>query len=159
TVDTFKRLKSFYWPYKKYLFRSLFFLLFVTGITVVYPMVLQITLDDVVLKDKYSLIPILSIVFIVLMFIKGISTYLHQYLGDLFGIIAVYKLREALYSKLQRLSFKYYDNAKTGDLMSRLTADVDMFRFFLSVGFAESVRVTLLILFSLAVMFFYSFPF
>src|SRR5699024_12626550 len=89
-------------------------------------MVLQITLDDVVLKDKYSLIPILSIVFIVLMFIKGISTYLHQYLGDLFGIIAVYKLREALYDKLQKLSFKYYDNAKTGDLMSRLTADVDM---------------------------------
>src|SRR5699024_9582709 len=84
--------------------------------------------------------------------------FLHQYLEDLFDIISVYKLREALYDKLQKLSFKYYDNAKTGDLMSRLTADVDMFRFFLSVGFAEVLRITLLILFSLGVMFFYSIP-
>src|SRR5699024_7724629 len=90
--------------------------------------------------------------------IKGVSIFFHQYLGDVFGIIAVYNLREALYDKLQKLSFKYYDNAKTGDLMSRLTADVDMFRFFLSVGFAEVVRITLLIVFSLGVMFYYSIP-
>jgi len=59
-MDTFKRLKQYYWPYKKYFFISLFFLLFVTGITVVYPMVLQLTIDEVVLKNKYSLIPAIS---------------------------------------------------------------------------------------------------
>ncbi|WP_217585737.1 ABC transporter ATP-binding protein [Lentibacillus saliphilus] len=157
-MDTFKKLKQFYWPYKRFFFLSLFFLLFVTAITVVYPIIIQLTIDEVVLRDRYPLIPYIALVFLVLMIIKGIATYFHQYLGDLFGIKSVYTLRESLYEKLQILSFKYYDNAKTGDLMSRLTADVDGFRFFLSLGFAELIRVTTLILFSLGVMFYYSVP-
>ncbi|GAB3808816.1 ABC transporter ATP-binding protein [Virgibacillus kimchii] len=157
-METFKKLKEFYWPYKKYFFLSLFFLLFVTVITVVYPIVLQQTIDNVVLADQYALIPYISIIFFVLMLIKGIATYYHQYLGDLFGITAVYKLREALYNKLQVLAFKYYDNARTGDIMSRLTQDVEGFRFFLSLGFAELLRIVLLILISLSVMFYYSIP-
>lgn len=157
-MDTFKRLKQYYWPYKKYFFISLLFLFFITGITVVYPIVLQLTIDEVILKDKFSLIPYISIAFFFLMFIKALSAFFHQYLGDLFGITVVYDLRDALYKKLQVLSFRYYDNAKTGDLMSRLTADVEGFRFFLSVGFAELIRIVLLILFSLTVMLYYSIP-
>src|SRR5699024_10601455 len=129
-----------------------------TSITVVYPIVLQITIDDVVLKDRFDLIPWIALVFFGLMGIKGIATFIHQYLGDLFGVTAVYKVRESLYEKLQTLSFTYYDNSKTGDIMSRLTEDVERFRMFLSLGFAELVRILLLIGFSLAVMFYYSVP-
>jgi len=158
TLNTFKRLKEFYWPYKRQFLWSLFFLFFVTIITVVYPIILQLTIDEVVLQDRYELIPWISIVFLGLMAIKGISTFSFQYLGDLFGMTSVYKLREALYGKLQALAFKYYDNAKTGDIMSRLTADVEGFRFFLSVGCAELIRVILLISISLGIMFYYSIP-
>src|SRR5690625_7091818 len=42
--------------------------------------------------------------------------------------------------------------------MSRLTADVDGFRFFLSFGFAELIRIFLLIFFSFSVMLYYSIP-
>lgn len=157
-METFKKLKGFYWPYRKYFFWSLFALVFVTGITVVYPIVLQITIDEVIRAEKYQLVPYLAFGFIGIMMLKGIATYFNQYLGDLFGITAVYKVRNALYEKLQRLSFSYYDNAKTGDLMSRLTADVEGIRFFLSFGFAELLRFTLLIVFSLIVMFSYSVP-
>ncbi|WP_173916625.1 ABC transporter ATP-binding protein [Halobacillus sp. Marseille-Q1614] len=157
-MDVFKRLKSFYWPFKSYFFWSLFALLFVTGITVTYPVVLKITIDDVIGQERYNLIPYISAVFIILMIIKGIATYFHQYLGEFFGIKSVYTLRDELYKKLQRLPFKYYDNAKTGDIMSRLTADVEGFRFFLAMGFSELIRITLLIVISLSVMFYYSIP-
>jgi ATP-binding cassette, subfamily B, multidrug efflux pump len=157
-LDTFRKLQQFYWPYKRYLIWSLFFLLIVTAVSVVYPMILQITIDDVILAGKYKLVPYLSIGFIAIMAIKGISTYIHQYLGELFGIRAVYEMRDALYKKLQKLSFHYYDNAKTGDIMSRLTSDVEGFRFFLSSGFALFIRVILQIVVSLGVMFYYSVP-
>ncbi|TGB05087.1 ABC transporter ATP-binding protein [Halobacillus salinus] len=157
-MDTFKKLKQFYWPYRKYFFWSLFSLLFVTAISLVYPIVLKITIDDVILAEQYNLIPYICIAFIALMIIKGIATYFHQYLGENFGIRSVYTLRDELYKKLQRLPFKYYDNAKTGDLMSRLTADVEGFRFFLAMGFSELVRITLLIVLSLGAMFYYSVP-
>ncbi|MFG6149075.1 ABC transporter ATP-binding protein [Halobacillus sp. A5] len=157
-MDIFKKLKPFYWPYRSFFFWSVFSLLFVTGITVVYPMVLQITIDDVVMEERYNLIPYICIVFVILMVFKGVATYFHQYLGEYFGIKSVYVLRDELYKKLQRLPFKYYDNAKTGDIMSRLTADVEGFRFFLAMGFSELIRITLLIVISLSVMFYYSIP-
>src|SRR5699024_4290865 len=50
------------------------------------------------------------------------------------------------------------DNSKTGDIMSRLTEDVERFRMFLSLGITELVRILFLIVFSLAVMFYYSVP-
>jgi ATP-binding cassette, subfamily B, multidrug efflux pump len=157
-LEIFKKLKEYYWPYKNYFIWSMVFLLAVTGITVVYPMILQLTIDEVVLGGKYEWIPYLAFGFIGIMFVKGIATYIHQYTGDLFGITSVYKLRNSLYEKLQYLPFKYYDNAKTGDIMSRLTADVEGFRFFLSFGFSELIRFILLIGISFSVMFYYSVP-
>ncbi|GAA4071265.1 ABC transporter ATP-binding protein [Amphibacillus indicireducens] len=157
-METFKKLKQFYWPYKKYFIASLFFVLIVTGITVVYPMVLQLTIDEVIMAENYDLIPVLSVGFILLMAIKGITNFLQQYLGDLFGIKSVYLLRDSLYKKLQHLSFTYYDNARTGDTMSRLTMDVEGFKFFLAAGLKELVRVVFLIGTSLIVMFYYSIP-
>ncbi|WP_080874892.1 ABC transporter ATP-binding protein [Oceanobacillus timonensis] len=157
-MNIFKKLKRFYWPYKKYFIWSVFSMLIVTVITVVYPIILQITIDEVVAEQRYGLIPYICGAFLGLMMVKGISTFFFQYLGDLFGMTSVYKLRESLYDKLQSLAFKYYDNAKTGDLMSRLTADVEGFRFFLSVGFAELIRVVSLMLISISVMLYYSIP-
>ncbi|MBM7572218.1 ABC transporter ATP-binding protein [Aquibacillus albus] len=157
-METFKKLKQYYWPFKKYFFYSLFFVLLVTGITVLYPIILQLTIDEVVLKSQYFLIPYLSVGFILIMIVKGIANFLQQYLGDLFGVKSVYTLRDGLYKKLQRLSFTYYDNARTGDLMSRLTMDVEGFKFFLAAGCKELVKVSLLIIVSLSVMFYYSVP-
>lgn len=155
-METFKKLKEFYWPYKKYFLWSILFMLLITGITVVYPIILQITIDEVVLGGKYEWIPYLALGFIGIMIIKGAGTYIHQYTGELFGITSVYKLRNALYGKLQYLPFHYYDNAKTGDLMSRLTSDVEGFRFFLSFGFSELLRLIVLIATTFGVMFYYS---
>ncbi|KJD52912.1 multidrug ABC transporter ATP-binding protein, partial [Bacillus amyloliquefaciens] len=129
-----------------------------TAITVVYPIILQMTIDEVILGGRYGLVIWISLGFIAVMAAKGAATFFHQYLGDMFGIRSVYRLRKELYSKLQRLPFKYYDSAKTGDLMSRLTADVEGIRFFLSFGFAEAIRFILLVTFSLSVMFSYSVP-
>lgn len=155
-METFKKLKEYYWPFKNYFIWSILFMLVVTAITVVYPMILQLTIDEAVIGGRYELIPLLAAGFVGSMVVKGVCTYIYQYTGDLFGIHSVYKLRNSLYEKLQFLSFRYYDNAKTGDLMSRLTADVEGFRFFLSFGFSELIRFVLLIGISFSVMFYYS---
>ena len=155
-METFKKLKRFYWPYRKYFYISVIFMLLLTFITVVYPIILQLTIDEVIINQQFNWIPYLSIGFILIMVVKGVATFIHQYTGDLFGITSVYKLRNSLYEKLQFLPFRYYDNAKTGDLMSRLTADVEGFRFFLSFGIAEFIRFLLLITISVSVMFYYS---
>lgn len=157
-MSTFAKLKQFYWPYKKYFLGSILFLFFVTAITVVYPIILKITIDDVIISGNYNLVPYVALGFVLLMAIKGVATYFHQFFGDLFGIKTVYELRNELYKKLQYLPFRFYDNAKTGDLMSRLTADVEGFRFFLSFGFAQLINLVLIVSFSLGIMLYFSIP-
>ncbi|WP_069366687.1 ABC transporter ATP-binding protein [Salisediminibacterium beveridgei] len=155
-MNTFKRLKMFYMPYKRYFFLSILFLLLTTAFTVVYPVILQFTIDVVIGEQNFGLVPFVAIGFFLITLLKSITVYFHQYLGDLFGINAVYELRNALYKKLQYLPFRYYDNARTGDLMSRLTADVEGFRFFLSFGFAQLINIVMLISLSMGIMFYYS---
>lgn len=157
-MNTFAKLKQFYWPYKNYFIGSIFFLFFVTAITVSYPIILKITIDNVIIAGNFHLVPYVSFGFILLMVIKGTATYFHQFFGDLFGIRTVYELRNELYKKLQYLPFRYYDNAKTGDLMSRLTADVEGFRFFLSFGFAQLINLVLIVSFSFGIMLYFSIP-
>lgn len=154
----YKKLGQYYWPFKKYFITSMVFLLIVTAMTVIYPIILQQTIDKVIIEGQYSLIVPLTLIFLGVMVVKSIATFIQQYTGDLFGIKSVYTMRNALYEKLQFLPFRYYDNAKTGDLMSRLTADVESFRFFLSFGFAEVVRFVLLLSVTFGVMFYYSVP-
>ncbi|WP_100404390.1 ABC transporter ATP-binding protein [Bacillus solitudinis] len=157
-MDTFKRLKEYYWPFKSYFIWSLLALIVVTGMTVMYPVILQYTIDHAIDAGNYEIIPYLVLVLFIVMGVKSLAAYIHQYLGDLFGITAVHRLRNMLYKKLQFLPFRYYDNAKTGDLMSRLTADVEAFRFFLSFGCAQLLNIVMLVGLSMAVMFYYSVP-
>ena len=157
-METFKKLTKYYWPYKRYFFISMFFLLFVTAITVVYPIILQLTIDEVVLKGQYTWIPPLTFAFVGIMIIKGVATFIQQYTGELFGIKAVYRMRNALYEKLQYLPFRYYDNAKTGDLMSTFNCRCRVISFFLSFGFSELFRFILMLGVCFSVMFYYSVP-
>ncbi|MFZ4450855.1 ABC transporter ATP-binding protein [Salibacterium aidingense] len=155
-MNTFQRLKDFYWPDKRLFVISICFLLIMTSLTMAYPIVLQYAIDEVVIASNWELLPYLAVGFVLITVLKAIATYLHQYCGDMFGIRSVYRLRSRLYEKLQFLPFRFYDNAKTGDLMSRLTADVEAFRFFLSFGFAQVINLVLLVSFSFGVMMFYS---
>ena len=157
-METLRKLKDFYWPYKRYFFISLLFLIVATAITVIYPVLLKITIDEVALNKNYNLVSYLALGFVAMMGVKGLATFIQQYYGDVFGVSAVYKLRNSLYEKLQYLPFRYYDNAKTGDLMSRLTADVEGFRFFLSYGFSELLRFVLMVSLCFGVMMYYSIP-
>ncbi|HET7581078.1 MAG TPA: ABC transporter ATP-binding protein [Bacillales bacterium] len=155
-METFKRLKDFFWPYKRYFFGSMFFLVFVVAITVVYPIVLQLAIDRGIKQQHYGIIPYLALGFVAIMIIKGITAFFQQYWGNMFAISTIYELRQGLYKKLQFLPFRYYDNAHTGDLMSRMTADVMAFGHFLAFGFSMILRFILIIGFSLIIMFYYS---
>ncbi|HET7657206.1 MAG TPA: ABC transporter ATP-binding protein, partial [Bacillales bacterium] len=155
-LETFRKLQDFYWPYKRYFIGSMIFLILVTSVTVLYPIVLQLAIDQGIKGGHYNWIPYLAFGFVAIMAFKGISAYLQQYWVNLFSIYAIYELRQGLYKKLQFLPFRFYDNAHTGDLMSRLTADVMAFGNFLSFGFSQMLRFILIVGFSLVIMFYYS---
>ncbi|WP_127585724.1 ABC transporter ATP-binding protein [Paenibacillus koleovorans] len=151
-MNVLKQLKEFYWHEKKWLFASIFFLMCSTALGLVYPNLLRFLIDDVIRAENYSLVPYIALSVIGVIAVKASFQFLHGFTGGRLGNTVAYNLRNALYSKLQYLAFQYYDRAKTGDLMSRLTADLEAIRQFIGFGFAQVLNVFLMLGFGTIMM-------
>ncbi len=66
--------------------------------------------------------------------LRGIFAYCQSYLSEYLSQHVAYDLRNDLYNRIQSLSFSFHDKAQTGQLMSRVTADVETSRQFLSTS-------------------------
>src|SRR5690606_38721122 len=62
------------------------------------------------------------------------------------------RLRSECYNKLQKLPNSYYDTAKTGDLMSRMTSDLDAIRNFIGFDLAQFINMGIMFVFGAAMM-------
>jgi ATP-binding cassette subfamily B protein len=152
-MNVLKQLKEYYWQEKRLLFASIFCLMCSTALGLVYPNLLRYLIDDVIRAENYSLVPYIALSVIGVIAVKAGFQFLHGFTGGRLGNTLAYNLRNALYKKLQYLSFQYYDRAKTGDLMSRLTADLEAIRQFIGFGFAQVLNVFLMFGFGSAMMF------
>ncbi len=66
--------------------------------------------------------------------IKGVLMLFRRWLAGRLSLAVEYDLRNAMYAHLQRLSFGFFDTHQTGQLMSRVTVDLQSVRFFLGYG-------------------------
>ncbi|GAB2718386.1 ABC transporter ATP-binding protein [Paenibacillus thermoaerophilus] len=153
-MQVLRSLKEYYWSHRMLLFGSLAFLLMATMLGLVYPQLLRILIDDVIKGEKFELVPKLALTAVGVIAVKASCQYIHGLMGSRLGNRVAYNLRNALYEKLQYLSFQYYDKAKTGDLMSRLTGDLDGLRNFVAFGFSQLCNMILMLIAGAAVMFY-----
>lgn len=151
-MEVFRQLKQFYWSEKRLLFGSIITLMIATALGLVYPNMLRILIDDVIKEEKFDWVPYLALTVVGVIIIKGSMQFMHGFFGGRLGNRVAYNIRNACYQKLQYLSFPYYDTAKTGDLMSRLTADLEAIRNFVGFGFAQILNMFLMVVFGAAVM-------
>lgn len=136
-MRVFARLKPYYWPYRRTLYLSVAGMGALTGIGILRPFLLALLIDRVIEGHQYGLLLPLSLAVIAIALLRGVFNYVRQYCGELFGQKVIYDVRNSLYQQLQYVSFKFYDRESTGDLMARLTGDVDAFRMFLSEGVTD----------------------
>jgi len=151
-LDVLRQLKAFYWPERKFLIASILFLMCATALGLIYPNLLRYLIDDVIGPEKFELVPMLALLVVGVIATKALNQFLHGFFGGRLGNRVAYRLRNASYEKLQSLSYQYYDKAKTGDLMSRLTADLEAIRNFIGFGFAQILNMVLMIVFGGAMM-------
>jgi ATP-binding cassette subfamily B protein len=170
TLDVFKQLKRYYWPHRWIWVGCISSMVVITVIQGYSPKVLGMLIDRAIVPGNWSLVLPLAGLVLGLAAVRSAILFLQNYLAEQFGIRSVYALRDHLYATLQRLPFAFYDSARTGDLMNRVTADVEAIRHFLSwgplgilglittvgtgvaIGFTISVRLTLVTLLSSPVL-------
>ena len=76
---------------------------------------------------------------------SGIVSFVYFYYAQWLGHRIAYSLRKDFFEAIQRLPFSFHDKSQTGDLMSRVTSDIQEARFFAGPRFAELVAILLTI--------------
>src|SRR5437867_3127740 len=75
--------------------------------------------------DKLSILNFAVLAVITIAIFAAISSYFEKYLTTSVGQWVMHDLRRVLYWHIQRLSLSYHDHKRTGDLISRVTSDID----------------------------------
>jgi ABC-type multidrug transport system fused ATPase/permease subunit len=77
--------------------------------------------------------------------LRGLAEYGQTFLSQTVSQKTSYDIRNAIYERLQRLSFAYHDQAQTGQLMSRATVDVEAIRMFFSMGILGIAQLVIML--------------
>ncbi|AIQ63333.1 multidrug ABC transporter ATP-binding protein [Paenibacillus stellifer] len=152
-MEVLRQLRGFYRERLHFLYLSIICLAAATGVGLITPNLLRKLIDEVIVPMKFDQVPTLALTVLGVVFVKACLQFGHGFFGGRLGNFLAYRLRNACYEKLQYLSFHYYDTAKTGDLMSRLTGDLEAIRLFIGFGFAQLLNVFFMVLFGSIVMF------
>ncbi|MFD2304974.1 ABC transporter ATP-binding protein [Enterococcus termitis] len=119
-----KRFFSYYRPYK-HLFILDFSCAVLAGLLeLAFPVVVNQVIDKIMPKGNFRLIGLACVGLLLFYILNTFLQYIVVFFGHKLGVNIETDMRRELYSHLQTQPFEYYDNQKTGKLMSRLTTDL-----------------------------------
>ncbi|TJX13874.1 ABC transporter ATP-binding protein [Tissierella creatinini] len=119
-----KRFISYYEPHKKLFFLDMFFAFLMSTLDLIFPIFSRYMINDIIPNGRMDILVIMTIIIMVLFIIRYISNYIVSYWGHMVGVFIERDMRKDIFSHLQTLSLSYYDNTKTGHIMSRIVNDL-----------------------------------
>lgn len=122
-----KELKSFikyYKPHTKLLIFTLICAILLASLDLIFPKIIQIVIDEIIPKKDLITFYRISIGLIFMYLLRFVVSYCQLYYGNILGIKIETRMRKELFTHIQKLSFSYFDNNKTGIIMSKLVNDL-----------------------------------
>jgi ATP-binding cassette, subfamily B, multidrug efflux pump len=109
-------------------------LLLASAASLTAPQLIRIAIDGGVAPRRLNVILLAVGGLVVAAMLRGLFTFLQGYLAERASQGVAYDLRNDLFAKIERLGFAYYDRIETGQLVTRLTSDVEQIRTFAGSG-------------------------
>jgi len=138
-VRALKRLFGYLGPYWKTLTVICILLIFQTGLSLLPPLFQREIVDQVIGGRDLSRLGIMVVAMIGVYALLGLLEFGDQYLRHSLGERFLFDLRVRIYDYLQRLSLSFFERTSTGELMSRVTNDVNALEQFITHGVVLTV--------------------
>ncbi len=103
--------------------------------------------------EKIAILKFAALAVLVIAAIGAVCSYTEKFITTNLGQWVMHDLRHQLYSHIQRLSLGFHDRKQTGDLISRLTSDIDAIQNFIASGLLGALMNSLTLVGMIAVMF------
>ncbi|PGZ88183.1 ABC transporter ATP-binding protein [Bacillus sp. AFS029533] len=139
-MGSIKRYLKFVKPYRFHIFITIAVGIVKFGIPLILPFLLKYVVDNIInsslpIATKSShLIYIMLIAFGIFVIVRPPIEYFRQYYAQYIGSRILFDIRDHLFKHLQKLSLRYYANAKTGEVISRVINDVESTKDFVITG-------------------------
>jgi ABC-type multidrug transport system fused ATPase/permease subunit len=133
-MKTVLRITGFVQRYWFMLLLAFLCIIIGTGFSIIVPIMLGNGINTVISMGQRSAVIIAAVVIVVASAMRGFAGYGQRFFAEVVAQKATYNIRNALYARLQQLSFSFHDRNQTGQLMSRATVDVEAIRMFFSMG-------------------------
>lgn len=123
-MKNYLRLLNYIKPYTKTIITAVFCIIVAAASNLYVPWIIKDMIDKVLAEKDMEMLNYISIGIVVVFLIRGIFYFAQSYLVSYVGQRVVIDIRGELYRKFQRLPLAYYDNHRTGELMSYISNDV-----------------------------------
>ncbi|MBN3406929.1 multidrug ABC transporter ATP-binding protein [Clostridium botulinum] len=123
-MKTLRKFFSYYKPYKKLFIVDFSCSTLASLLELAFPLAISYVLDDLLPKGNWKSILYGCMVLLGIYFISAFLHFIVTYWGHKLGISIEADMRKELFEHVQRLSFSFFDNNKTGHLVSRITNDL-----------------------------------
>lgn len=125
-LKNLKKLISYYKPFIGTFLLDMFFAVVASAIALVVPLIVRYITSEVIYLETGARERIihLGLILVGLVVIQFFANYYITNVGHVMGAKMEYNMRAEIFSHLQKLSFSFYDDQKTGQLMSRITNDL-----------------------------------
>ena len=119
-----KRFIAYYKPHRFMFAMDMLAALLISVIGMVYPIVTNKMLNELIPNKLYTQIIVAGIIVLVLYVIRMLLRYFVQYYGHLIGTKMQGQMRTDLFRHLEKLPYTFFDNHETGSILTRITSDL-----------------------------------
>ncbi len=140
-----RRALAYLRSYRRDTAGALLALLLVSAANLAAPQLIRYAIDVGIDRGQRRAIVLAVAGLIGVAILRGLFTFLQGYLAERASQGVAYDLRDALFAKIQRLSFSYYDKVQTGQLLTRVTSDVEQIRTFAGAGVVQLVAALIML--------------
>jgi len=144
-VSSLWRVVAFLRPYRTLTIGAYACLLLNSIFTLMVPYFLGLAIDHGITVGDMTVVSQAAIAILTVSILRGLAAFGQSYMAEAAAQGGSYQLRKALYAHVQRLSFSFHDQAQTGELMARATADVEAVKNFSGRGLVQVVYMFLLL--------------
>ena len=122
-----KRFIKYYKPYRAVFFIDMFCAMIVSLVDLAFPQILNLLTNHLFTQNAELILkslPWLGLGLLVMYIVRYLGRYYITYQGHVMGARMESDMRQELFDQYQRLSFSYYDQNNTGEMMSKLVSDL-----------------------------------
>ena len=117
-------------PYRYHMLTAFLLVLVFTGLNMVNPYIRGKIVDDVIMAQNTNILLTFIYIMIAATLLKSVSRYVFRMLFEYVSQKVIFKIRDDVYVHLQNMDFNFFDKTKTGDIMTRMTGDIQAVRHF-----------------------------